>query len=66
MKIPSYPKGSPIEVFFEYDHDGIIHVTVFDLVNEKLLGELNIKRESNLSEEAVEECKRKVSEIQVA
>jgi molecular chaperone DnaK len=66
MKIPPYPKGSPIEVFFEYDHDGIIHVTVFDLVNENMLGELKIERKSNLSEEAIVEYKKKVSEIQVA
>jgi molecular chaperone DnaK len=66
MKIPPYPKGSPIEVFFEYDHNGIIHVTVFDLVNKKMLGELEIVRKSNLSEETIVEYKKKVSEIRVA
>ena len=66
MKIPPYPKGAPIEVFFEYDHNGIIHVTVFDLVNKKMLGELEIVRKSNLSEETIVEYKKKVSEIRVA
>lgn len=53
MPIPPYPTGAPIEVFFEYDHDGIIHVTVVDLVAKKPLGELQIHRTSNLTEQEV-------------
>lgn len=53
MSIPPYPKGAPIEVFFEYDHDGIIHVRVFDLTRKSWIGELHIRRTSNLTEDEV-------------
>jgi len=65
MKIPPYPRGSPIEVRFEYDHDGIIHVQVFDLTGKAALGELHIKRTSNLTEQDVQDKIVKVGEIQV-
>lgn len=65
MAIPAYPKGAPIEVFFSYDHDGIIHVTVFDLTGNKMLGELLIKRNSNLTEEDVKEKKEKILKLTV-
>lgn len=55
MKIPPYPRGSPVRVDFEYDHDGIIHVRVFDLTSNAWLGELHIPRKSNLTEQAVQE-----------
>ena len=55
MKIPPYPRESPIQVHFEYDHDGIIHVRVFDLTGNAWLGELHIKRTSNLTEEDVQD-----------
>jgi molecular chaperone DnaK len=65
MKIPPYPRGSPIEVRFEYDHDGIIHVRVFDLTGNAALGELHIKRTSNLSEQDVHDKMAKVGQLQV-
>jgi molecular chaperone DnaK len=65
MSIPPYPKGAPIEVFFAYDHNGIIHVTVFDMTGNKRLGELEIKRTSNLSEEQVTEKEQKMSRVVV-
>jgi molecular chaperone DnaK len=61
MKIPPYPKGAPIEVFFEYDPNGIIHVTVFDLTANKSLGEMHIERKSNLKDDEVEAMKQKLS-----
>lgn len=65
MDLPQYPKGAPIEVFFEYDHDGIIHVTVFDRTAGKQLGELQIDRKSNLSDQEVEAKQQKLSKIAV-
>jgi len=65
MPIPTYPKGAPIEVFFEYDHDGIIHVTVFDLTAKKWLGEMEIPRTSNLTEQEVQAKQRKMRNISV-
>lgn len=65
MKIAPYPKGAPVEVFFEYDHDGIIHITVVDLTANKRLGELQIKRESNMNEQDVQASKQKLSKLAV-
>ena len=67
MKLPPYPKNSPLEVIFEYDSDGIIHVTVFDLVPnpKKKLGELQIKRNSNLNEREVLEKRQQLSNLAV-
>jgi molecular chaperone DnaK len=65
MNIPPYPKGSPVEVHFEYDADGIIHCRVFDLVGEKMLGELQIKRTSNLSDQDVQSMRVKLREQEV-
>jgi molecular chaperone DnaK len=65
MPIPPYPKESPVEVHFEYDADGIIHCRVFDLVGKKMLGELNIKRVSNRSDQEVDEMKAKLRQREV-
>ena len=65
MPISPYPKGAPIEVFFEYDHDGIIHVTAFDLTAQKQLGELYINRTSNLTEQQVKEKEQKMRVLSV-
>ena len=65
MKIPPYPKGSPLEVFFEYDHNGIIHVTVFDMMADKLIGEMNIQRKNNLNEEEIKSKQDKMRQINV-
>jgi molecular chaperone DnaK len=65
MPISPYPKGAPIEVFFEYDHDGIIHVTAFDLTAKKQLGELHINRTSNLTEQQVQEKQQKMRVLSV-
>lgn len=65
MSIPPYPRGAPVEVFFEYDYDGIVHVTVLDLTGNKHLGEMEIKRESNRSEEEVKVMKQKMKKLTV-
>ena len=67
MELPPYPKGSPMDVVFEYDSNGIIHVTVYDLVPKpkKKLGELHIKRTSNLDEEEVKEKRQKLSGLAI-
>lgn len=66
MPIPTYPKGAPVEVFFEYDQNGIIHVTVVDRTANQQLGELHIKRESNLNEQQVQELQSKISQVAVS
>lgn len=65
MSIPPYPKGAPLEVFFEYDLDGIIHVTVFDQTANRQLGELQIKRTSNLNEREVQVLHNKLRKLAI-
>jgi len=65
IDIPPYPKGAPIEVFFAYDHDGIIHVSVFDKTANKKLGDMHIERKSNLSDQDVKVMQQKMTKISV-
>ncbi|NOR80557.1 MAG: Hsp70 family protein, partial [Methyloprofundus sp.] len=66
INIPPYPEGAPVEVFFEYDADGIVHVKVFDLTAKKMLGdEIIIDRKDNFTEDEVNSKKDKISKIQV-
>ena len=54
IRLPgTYDAGAPMEVSMAYDANGIIHVYVTDLVQQRPLGELRIERTSNLPEEQV-------------
>ncbi|SEN63297.1 Hsp70 family protein [Lihuaxuella thermophila] len=66
IDLPEYPKGAPLEVIFEYDSDGIIHISVVDSTAGALLGELNIERTSNLTEEEVREKQLRVSKLAIS
>ena len=67
IDLPPYPKNSLLEVVFKYDADGIVHVIVFDLTPKpkQKLGELRIKRTSNLDEQQVQEKQRKFVDLAV-
>lgn len=65
MRIPPYPRGAPIEVFFAYDQDGVVKVTVFDVTAKKALGEMAIKRKSNFTEGDVREKQQKLAKVSV-
>jgi molecular chaperone DnaK len=65
MAIPPYPREAPIDVHFAYDHDGIIHVRVFDVTGQKWLGELHIQRTSNLNDYDIEEKRIKLSQREI-
>jgi molecular chaperone DnaK len=66
IDLPEYPKGAPIEVIFEYDSDGIIHISVIDSTAGTLLGELDIERTSNLTEEEVIEKQKRVANLAIS
>lgn len=66
INLPEYPKGAPLEVIFEYDSDGIIHISVIDSTAGSLLGELNIERTSNLTEEEVREKQIRVGKLAIS
>ena len=51
-------KGSPIITVMEYDCNGIIHINLYDGVNNNYLGEMHIERKSNLTQEEVEDKRR--------
>ncbi|PRZ13256.1 hypothetical protein CLV36_10965 [Laceyella sediminis] len=65
IDLPAYPKGAPLEVIFEYDSDGIIHISVIDSTAGTLLGELNIERTSNLTEDEVRAKQRRVEKMAI-
>ncbi|MGA9174361.1 MAG: Hsp70 family protein [Thermoactinomyces sp.] len=65
INLPQYPKGAPLEVIFEYDSDGIIHITVIDSTRGTRLGELQIERTSNLTEAEVIEKRRRVAQLAI-
>jgi len=65
LKIPPYPKGAPVEVFFGYDIDGIVHLKVIDLTTNKSLGEIHINRNANLDETQLIIMKNKISKLSV-
>lgn len=65
MSIAPHPKGSPVEVAFQYDESGIVHVRVKDKLTGKDLGEVVIQRTSNLDEEEVRMLKARIGEVRV-
>ncbi len=65
IDLPDYPKGAPLEVIFEYDSDGIIHISVIDSTAETLLGELKIERKSNLTEQEVLEKQERLTKLAI-
>lgn len=65
IKISPYPKGAPVEVTYQYDNNGVIHVNVFDHTAKQSLGELHIQRRANLTEADVAHIKRTLDQIEV-
>ena len=65
LKIPPHPAQSPIEVIFSCDIDGILHIEVVDLVDNKSLGEFEIDRPSNLDRSEVDRMRDALSNIDV-
>jgi len=65
MKYRPIRVNLPSRFILEYDHDGIIHVRVFDLTGNAWLGELQIKRTSNLTEQDIEDKMAKLRHREV-
>jgi len=53
--MPPYPKGAPVELFFQWDLDGMVHITVFDLTANSPVKEIHFSRLSNLGEQQVQD-----------
>jgi molecular chaperone DnaK len=65
LELKDHPKGSPISVVMSYDENSIIHVNVVDLVDGSDLGEMEIKRKSNLDEEDVRKKTSRLSKLSI-
>ena len=65
LKIPPYERGAPVEVIFKYDVDQMIRVDVVDLTSKKSLGEIDIKRDANLSDNRIQELKQKIQTVNI-
>jgi len=53
LRIPPYPRGAPVEVTFHYDSNGVIRITILDLTAKKSLGEVQLVRKGNLTDDQV-------------
>ncbi|SEQ08464.1 Hsp70 family protein [Microlunatus flavus] len=66
LKLQGHPEqGSPLRVVFACDIDGILHIEVVDLVDDKALGEFEIDRASNLDHDEIERMRDAVSNLDV-
>jgi molecular chaperone DnaK len=61
----TYPAEAPMEITFEYDSEGLIHVSVTDRVANLPLGELHLERLNNRSAVEVDSMVREAAEIEV-
>lgn len=65
LKLKPHAAGAEIKISISYDRDGIVHVRVFDMEDNRDLGEMEIERKSNLSREEVEKSKNKMDAIKI-
>jgi len=67
IKLPgTYPAEAPMEVFYEYDSEGIIHVSVIDRVSNLPLGEFHLDRINNRSEGEIDRMADDAAEVEVS
>lgn len=65
LRIPPYPKHSPIRVTYHYDIDQTVQIEVTDLVSNQSLGTFEIDRAANLNEEQVAVATDKIGNMTV-
>lgn len=54
---PGLPKDSPIKTIMAYDIDGVVHVEMIDMTNNRSLGEIELDRPNNLRPEQMDSYK---------
>lgn len=59
------PKGSPNTLILYYDLNGIVHVKVIDGVDNSDLGEFQIKRKANLTDEEINDKMDRMSKFKI-
>lgn len=66
LKLQAHAEAqSPIQVVFACDIDGILHIEVVDLVDNKSLGEFEIDRAKNLDQEEIDRMRNALSNLEV-
>jgi molecular chaperone DnaK len=65
VQIPPYPRGAPVDVFFEYDSSGIIQVTIIDLTANDVLLNFTLDRIHNQNENVIQAMSEKMSHLTV-
>jgi molecular chaperone DnaK len=66
LKLQPHPEeGSPIQVTFSCDIDGILHIELVDLVDNKNLGEFEIDRAKNLDQDEINRMRDALSNLEV-
>ena len=55
------PRTAPFRFTLLYDEDGIVHLTVFDMTEGRMIGEMKIKREANRSDEEVDAMRQEMA-----
>lgn len=66
LQVPPHPEqGSPIQVVFSCDIDGILHIEVTDLVDGQSLGEFEIDRAKNLDRDEIDRMRDALSNLDV-
>jgi molecular chaperone DnaK len=62
---PNLPVNSPLKIIMSYDIDGVIHVEVVDVANNKSLGEFELDRPYNLDQDQVHEMRTQLATREV-
>jgi molecular chaperone DnaK len=65
IDLPPYPKGAPLEVKMSFDIDGVIFAEVFDGTTTKNLGNMEIHRVANLTDEEVDVKKQGIKKLEI-
>lgn len=66
LRLQPHPEeGSPIRVTFSCDIDGILHIEVVDLADNKHLGEFEIDRAKNLEQDQIESMRNALSNLDI-
>ena len=65
IKMPPYPSGAPIEVFYAYDVDQTIFVEVYDRTVNGLLGSFEIDRIANFNDQEVADRTAKIRNLEI-
>lgn len=65
VRIPPYPKGALVELLFQWDLDGLVHIAVFDLTANTRLKEIKFYRQSNLGEQQIRDKAKRLAETAI-